>query len=258
MFIHSTDAQLFALDFGAGQRELLAVGGWAGSWEVWAPTLASLSRSWRVAAYDHRGTGATVCPVESITIANMVDDILAVVEGLELARPVLAAESAGATIALLAVLRHPERFAGLALVDGVIHHEQAAHPFAAGLRADFDATIAAFAASCVPESEPDAAAVRRWGVKILERSGQTAAIALYESVAGIDLRSRLGDVSLPALVIHGTADALVPEAKARELVAALPQAALHLIPGAGHVPTMTRPDEVARALDEFFSSSSAL
>jgi pimeloyl-ACP methyl ester carboxylesterase len=254
MFIHAGDAQLFTIDFGAGSRELLAVGGWAGSWEVWAPALSILSRTWRVAAYDHRGTGATACPVESITIDNMVDDIFAVADALGLTRPVLAAESAGATTVLLAALRQPERFAGLVLVDGLIHHGRAAvDPFAAGLRADFDTTVTAFAAACVPESEPDAAAVRRWGVQILGRSGQAAAIALYESVAGIDLRPRLGEVALPVLVIHGTADALVSQADAHVLANTLPNAALHLIPGAGHVPTMTRPDEVAAAIDGNFS-----
>jgi len=257
MFIAHNDAHLFALDFGPGPRELLAFGGWAGSWEVWAPTLGVLSRSWRAAAYDHRGTGATVAPVESITVANMTADVFAVLDALGLARPVLAAESAGATVALLAALQRPERFAGLVLVDGLIHHERrATDPFAAGLRTDFDATIAAFAAACVPDSEPDGAAVRRWGVQILSRSGPAAALRLYESVAGIDLRPRLGEVTLPVQVIHGTADALVPASDARAMTAALPRATLHLIPGAGHVPTMTHPIEMAAAIDRFFSAES--
>jgi pimeloyl-ACP methyl ester carboxylesterase len=38
------------------------------------------------------------------------------------------------------------------------------------------------------------------------------------------------------------------------MAAALPNAGLHLIPGAGHVPTMTRPAEVAAAIDAFFAS----
>ncbi len=253
MFITNRDAQLFALSFGRGPRELLAVGGWAGSWEVWAPTLAVLSRSWRAAAWDHRGTGATVCTVGSITVENMVEDTFVVADALEMARPVLAAESAGATVALSAALRRPERFAGLVLVDGLIRHERiAADPFAAGLRTDFDATIAAFAAACVPPAEPDAAAVRHWGVQILSRSGQTAAAALYDCIAGIDLRPRLAEVALPVLVIHGEVDALVPVSDARAMVAALPHAALHLIPGAGHVPTMTRPEEVGAAIDGYF------
>jgi pimeloyl-ACP methyl ester carboxylesterase len=254
MFITANDANLYTIEFGAGPRVLLALGGWAGSWEIWANALGILSRTWRVAAYDHRGTGATVAPIESITVDNMVDDVFAVADGLKLNKPVLAAESAGAMIALRAGLQRPDRFAGLVLVDGLIHHERAtADPFAAGLRGDFDATIAAFAAACVPDGEPDAAAVRRWGVQILARSGQAAAIALYEAVAGLDLRSRLGEVTLPVLVIHGEEDALVPVGDARDLVAALPNAALHLIPGAGHVPTMTRPAEVAAAIDSYFA-----
>jgi pimeloyl-ACP methyl ester carboxylesterase len=255
MFISSGDATLFTITFGAGTRSLLATGGWAGSWEVWAPTLAVLSRSWRVAAYDHRGTGATISPVASITVEHMVADLFAVADALALDKPVLAAESAGATIALLAALRQPARFAGLVIVDGLIHHQRPPDGddrFAAGLRTDFGATIASFANACVPDSEPNSAAIRRWGRQILARSGPASAAALYDCLAGLDLRARTAVLDLPTLVIHGEADALVPASEARELVGTLPNSALHLIPGAGHVPTMTRPVEVATAIDHFF------
>jgi pimeloyl-ACP methyl ester carboxylesterase len=255
MFVNSRDSQFFTIDFGAGPRELLALGGWAGSWEVWTPTLAVLSRTWRAAAYDHRGTGTTVAPVESITVDNMVDDVFAIADALGLDRPVLAAESAGATVALLAALQRPERFGGLAIVGGLIHHPRpdGETPFAAGLRANFAATIDSFVAACVPESEPDCAAFRRWGRQILARSGPAAAIRLYESVAGIDLRPRASEINLPALVIHGEADALVPVSDARALAARLPNSVLRLIPGAGHVPSITRPVEVAGMIDSFFT-----
>ena len=74
MFITADNAQLFTISLGQGQRSLLALGGWAGSWEVWADTLAVLSRTWRAVGYDHRGTGATVAPLESITIEANAND----------------------------------------------------------------------------------------------------------------------------------------------------------------------------------------
>jgi pimeloyl-ACP methyl ester carboxylesterase len=69
---------------------------------------------------------------------------------------------------------------------------------------------------------------------------------------GLDLRSRLAEVDLPALIINGTADTFVPVADAQAMAAGLPNAAHHLIPGAGHVPTMTCPAEVAAAIDGYF------
>jgi pimeloyl-ACP methyl ester carboxylesterase len=177
-------------------------------------------------------------------------------EALSLDRPVLAAESAGATMALLAAGQHLERFTGLVLVDGLIHHDyrDETDPFAVGIRTNFAATIDRFAAACVSEDEPDSAAIRRWGVQILNRSGRDAAAALYNCLSGIDLRPRAPEMTLPVLLIHGEADAMVPVNDSRELAAALPHSALHLIPGAGHVPTMTHPADVAAAIDRFFDA----
>ena len=255
MFITANNAQLFTISFGQGGRSLLALGGWAGSWEVWADTLAVLSRTWRAVGYDHRGTGATVAPLESITIEAMVADVFTVMDALALDRPVLAAESAGAMIALLAVLERPERFSGLVIVDGLIHSPRpdAPTPFARGLRANFEATLDGFVELCVPES--DSEAIKRWGRQILRRSEPAAAIRLHELTHGVDLRPRVHEIEMPTLVIHGDADALVPLADAEWLAGRLPQARLHVVRGGGHVPTVTRPAEVAAAIDAYFHSS---
>ena len=42
MFITANNAQLFTISFGQGGRSLLALGGWAGSWGVWAGTVGGL------------------------------------------------------------------------------------------------------------------------------------------------------------------------------------------------------------------------
>ena len=94
MFIEHDQAQLYAVDFGAGPQTLLAHGGWIGSWELWAEPFAYLSKSWRTAAYDHRGSGATIAPVESITMENMAAALFAVMDKLEIQKCILAGESA--------------------------------------------------------------------------------------------------------------------------------------------------------------------
>lgn len=256
MFISSGDARIHVLSFGGGPRTILAFGGWAGNWELWAGPFGPLSATWRTVAYDHRGTGATLCPLASITVEAMVGDVFAVMDALGLERPVIAAESAGATIALLAALAAPERFGGLVLVDGLIHHDppNGPTPFMRALRADFDAAIAGFVDACLPE--PDSAALNHWGRQLLSDSGPEQAIRLLESVAGIDLRLRVNEVTLPTVIIHGEADAIVPVADARWMAAEMPSAALHILPGAGHVPTMTRPAEVAAIIDAAFGADS--
>ena len=252
MFITADDGLLHVLSFGSGPQTLLAFGGWAGSWELWAAPFGPLSRTWRTIAYDHRGSGATLTPLASITAERMTADVFAVMDALYVERCVLAAESSGATIALLAALARPERFTGLVLVDGLIHHPTAdvTAPFVHAVRTNFEAAISDFADRCVPG--PNEEAIRNWGRQILRRSGPAAAARLIESLSGIDLRPRAAEIALPTLLIHSEGDAIVSADESRWLAGQMPNATLHILPGDSHVPTMTRGVEVADIIERGF------
>ena len=257
MFIEVDGAKIYTVTFGpAAAPAILGIGGWIGSWELWAEPFSLLSRRWRTVAYDHRGTGATIAPVESITFGRLVDDVFAVLDTLRIERCVLAAESAGALTALAAAHTRPDRIAGLALVDALSYQAPVRDddPFLQGLEHHYAATIDWFVAACVPEPESDH--IRRWGRQILGRASQAAAIALYRSSSEPDLRADLGDIKQPALILHGEADVIVSLTEARRLAAALPHAHLSIVPGAGHVPTMTYPQVIAGAIDHFFATPS--
>jgi pimeloyl-[acyl-carrier protein] methyl ester esterase len=90
-------------------------------------------------------------------------------------------------------------------------------------------------------------------MQIVTRAEQAAAIQLYEMMYGLDLRPRLPTITLPTLIIHGEKDALVPVSAAQWLAGQLPHSQLHILPGAGHVPTMTRPQQVATLINQFFA-----
>ena len=254
MFLSSHSAQLYTVEFGSGPRTILAHGGWTGSWELWAGPFQRLSRSWRTVAYDHRGTGATICPVESISIESMVDDLFTVMDKLAIEKCILAAESAGGMIAVSAALQEPLRFDGLVLVDVLLHNEENGSDaaFIQGLKTNFQATINGFADACVPESESNSAEIRSWGKKILARATPESAVRLLECTHGIDLRPRLAEISIPTLIVHGDCDILVPLSDSQTMAAKIPNSRLHIIQGAGHVPTMTRPDEVAHVIEQTF------
>jgi len=254
MFISVDNAQLYAVTFGSSTRTLLALGGWVGSWELWTNPFTHLSQTWRAAAYDHRGTGATVALTESITVQRMVDDVFAVLDALHIEQCVLAAESAGTVVALMAVLQHPERFNGLVLVDGVYYRPapDGVDPFVIGLQQDFEGTIRRFVDNCVTPSTGEA--VRRWGRQIMMRSPQAAAVQLYECVFGIDLRPQLAHILLPTLIIHGEDDQIVPLVSSQWLATQIPNAHLHIVKDAGHVPTVTHPEEVAEAINQYFAA----
>lgn len=143
LFLSHNSAQLYTVEFGSGSRAILAHSGWTGSWELWSGPFTYLSKTWRTVAYDHRGSGATVAPIESISIETMVNDLFAVMDNMEIDKCVLAAESAGGIVAVTAVLEGPQHFEGLVLVDALLHKENDGSDaaFIHGLKTDFNKTI---------------------------------------------------------------------------------------------------------------------
>lgn len=253
MFITLDDTRIFATAFGLKtQPAILALGGWIGSWEDWLEPLSLLSENRRVLAYDHRGSGITLTPAETITFDRLVEDVFVVMDALGVERCVLAAMSMGAAVALGAALRRPERISALVLVDSLDLRgiaQEGNDMFLMGLQHDYPRALEGFINACVVEADSDH--IKNWGRHILNRATQEAAIALYKLSRTINLRDDLNRITQPTLLIHGDADRLASVESARWLAEMIPQVKLRMIPGAGHVPILTRPDVVAREIEQF-------
>jgi len=254
MFLIVNGVRLHTVSFSTGSRTILAIGGWAGSWEVWEETLESLSaEEWKCIAFDHRGSGESPVHPELITVQNMVDDIIGVLDQLAVETCVLAGESSGGAIAQLVAAQHPDRIIGLVLVDSASTDkaEQTPSAFAAACRNNYPAAVEAFIDRCVPE--PDSEHVRRWGRNLLLRAEPEQAARLIEmwqddDVPLMDKR----EIKQPTLIIHGSEDVIVPIESSRALKDLIPNSELIELSGCGHVPTMTRPKEVYEAIKNYF------
>jgi 3-oxoadipate enol-lactonase len=67
----------------------------------------------------------------------------------------------------------------------------------------------------------------------------------------VDLRHVVQHVEMPALVLVGEHDRVTPRASAQALAEALPAGRLELIPEAGHIPMLERPEEVTERIRAF-------
>jgi len=220
---------------------------------LWQQPFEELSRNWRTVTYDYRGTGASINRAQTITLELLVNDLFRVLDALKVTSCVLAGESSGAFVVLEAALRQPERFNGLVLVDGRYQGGKSpgASRFIEGCKTNFAATMEAFVNACTPEE--DCAAERRWGKQIVMRSDGPSAVQLMECLEPVQLEHRINQIQLPTLLIHGSRDVITPVASSQNLAQMLPESKLVIIEG---VPTVTRPSEVARAIEEYFAINS--
>jgi pimeloyl-ACP methyl ester carboxylesterase len=258
MFHRVGERHVHSVSFGSGAATLVGVAGSFANWEIWAPVFEHLSRRWRVVGFDHDGVGQTKVPVDQITHERHLETLFSVLDAHEVDRCVIAGDSNNATLAIEAVLAQPERFAGLVIVNGHAWDFDTpdARRFVHGLTEHFDATLDFFVQIVFPE--PESEHLQAWLRDIIVRTGPEAAAAIVRSFFGLDLRPRLHELDVPAMVVHGELDVLSANAlgDARSLATAL-GAELHLLDDAGHLPLLSRPGEVAGLLDGFLDRCGA-
>ena len=261
MFLDIDGNKFFALSFGKGHQTFLAHSGWIGNFEDWIAALGPLSANWRAVIYDHRGAGETQVSLDAITPEALVDDVFAVMDALSINRCVIGGFSKGTETVLRAVIKHPERFEGMVLMSGcgeILPPDAPRRPAVAPSNwpgETFSDHLNWFAEMCLPE--PDSGHIRRWGINILSRSTPEVADRIFtmQHSEPVDWPTRLGELDIPTLLIHGDRDAFYDVERMKYAQSLIPRSELVVLEGTGHLPAMTRPDEVAGAIDRFFAGS---
>jgi 3-oxoadipate enol-lactonase len=91
----------------------------------------------------------------------------------------------------------------------------------------------------------------------LEQGSQRLAAALQAMRDREDATGLLADMDVPVLVVAGGQDALIPPGESEAMTAALPNARLVRIAGAGHLAPLEHPEEVGAALRSFLYEATA-
>lgn len=261
MFLDIGGNKVFALSFGSGPRTILAHSGWVGNFEDWIAALAPLSESWRTVIYDHRGTGETAVAPEAITHEALVDDVFAVMEAMSIDKCVLAGFSRGVMTVMRAVHRHPERFEGVILMNGTGEIRVPGTtpppriPPSKWPGQSHRDRLKWFIERSTPE--PDVEHVRRWGLNILARAEPEAAekIMTMEWEDEVDWANELPRWRLPTLLLHGEKDVICSTDAMRYVASLIPDSKLVIFEGSGHIPAMTRPMDVAKAINDYFGKA---
>jgi pimeloyl-ACP methyl ester carboxylesterase len=109
--------RLACRDWGGPGQPIVLLHGLAGHAGEWDMLARSLSSRYRVVAVDQRGHGASERYPRDVSRAAYVADVIAVVEQLELQRPVLVGQSLGGHTAMLTAAAHLGLVRALVLVE---------------------------------------------------------------------------------------------------------------------------------------------
>lgn len=228
---------------------------------MWDAQAEALAATHRVIRFDARGFGGSASSQGPLTMERIADDAAALLDHLGVSRAVVGGCSMGGYAALAFVRRHPQRLAGLVLQDtraGADSDEARAGRAALAARVMAEGAAAAEAAflpkllgETTKREQP--ALVAQLRARILATSPQAIADALHGLAARADSRPTLAEVRVPTLVLVGAEDVLTPPAESEAMAAVVPGARLEVVPRAGHLANLERPDTVNAALAAFLA-----
>ena len=236
-------------DRGSGPAFVLLHGG-AGPQSVtgFADQLAEALGA-RVIVPVHPGFGGTPRPEGVHTVAGLAQVYVRLLAELDLASATIAGNSVGGWIAAEMALTGSPRIDRLLLVDAV-GIEVSGHPVVDFFSLSLD-QVAEFSYHDPDKFRIDPATMSPQQQAAM--AGNRAALAVYAGTQMLDrgLLARLGQVSVPTVVLWGDSDQIADADYGRAYAAAIPGARFQLLPATGHVPQIETPDQLIAAIGDF-------
>jgi len=246
------------------RETLLFVHGWATDNTVWKRQIAAFSDNYRCLAPNLPGHGNNLRWSDP-TIGPAVGMILRVLEKEHHGETVAVGWSLGAQVILQAALLKPGCFKAVILV-GATPRFVKAKDFPWGqtrgvtgrmekdLKSDFTATLNGFYALNFTPREGLTGEAQSFVSHYAAQSAtlhQASLLASLGALVTTDLRADLNRLSVPALVIHGDADQIVPPGAGAYLAEQIPVARLDTFSETGHIPFLTRTERFNSAVENF-------
>ncbi len=226
--------------------------------EMFASQVDALAPEFRVITWDERGFGETEFDGEPFTYWDSAEDCLGLLDHLAIERAVLGGMSQGGFLSLRAALLAPERVRALVLIDTQAGVEDPARlPAYRQMQQTWlevgpvDELADAIASLIIGDPALSQVWIAKWR-KLDRESLRAPADCLLDRD---DISDRLGEISRPAIVFHGTADQSIEMDRAEALCRGLSGCAgVVSIEGAPHASNLTHPDEVNGPLLHFLRS----
>jgi pimeloyl-ACP methyl ester carboxylesterase len=272
-FIEIGGVRIHYKQVGSGEPALILLHGFGASVFSWHEVMAALAGHGTVIAYDRPGFGLTqrLLPGEwkgenPYSLPAQVAILIGLMDGLWIEKAILIGHSSGGMVALASALTQTQRFSGLVLVDPAIYSSGGAPAWLKPLlRLPLSDRVGPSIARYLMEKQGRRLIERAWhdprkitphvleGYRKPFQAGHWER-ALWELTKVSDAGNRvlpLSEIRVPALVLSGDDDRIIPEEQSRRLAQALPDARFIEIEDCGHVPQEECPAPFLAAVTAF-------
>jgi 3-oxoadipate enol-lactonase len=259
-FAKSGDIELSYERVGDGPP-LLLIMGMSGTKHHWGePLLDDLRGDFDTIVYDHRDCGDSTKTGQPFTIADLAKDAAGLLQALDVDSADVMGISMGGMVAQELALAHPERIRSLTLGCTYCGGE--------GSRLASEATMRRLAEG-MASGDRERAIRTGWEVNVSPsfaarddiyatflanglRYGVAVPVIMEQmrAITGHDTSTRLPDLALPTLVIHGTLDEMLPVENGHMIAGLIPDARLEIFEDVGHLFFWEEPQRTAELVRE--------
>ena len=230
--------------------------------DLWRGEAAALSERYRVLSLDTRGHGASDTVAAPNGFDDLVADVVAVWDKLDVERSAVVGLSLGGMTAFGLALAHPDRVTAIVAADC---RADAPPPFRkmwedrrallaeGGMAAVADGTLPSWLTAHSRAERPDLVDAARAMILSTPPEGYRIASRLIED---LDYKRRLAGLTVPCLLVVGAEDGPHPTEMA-SMAALVPGGRLETISGAAHLANFEQPAAFRAVLDSFLSGHDA-
>lgn len=227
---------------------------------LWERAIPLLRPHFTILSVDLPGHGASPAAREPFSVAELADAVAETAAQAGIDSFHYAGVSLGGQVALELALRHPDRVLGASIIcsSARIGTEEAWRERAATVRRQGTPVMVAgsaerwFAPGFIAE-QPEASGAL---LRSLAFADDESYALCCEALAVSDVRERLGGIRVPILALWGELDPVITPEEARSVADAVQRGVGVEIAGAAHLAPVERPETVAEALIEHFTSRS--
>jgi pimeloyl-ACP methyl ester carboxylesterase len=226
---------------------------------MWEPTLAAVPDGWRAIAPDFRGMGQAPLPSGAHGLSDLAGDVVDLIDRLEITQTAVIGCSMGGYVLFEMLRMAPRYVSAVGLVStrpgadndegrknrdkmiALVHRE--------GVEAVAAQMVPKLLGATTQKDRPDLTKHVRSLIVENTVEGVSAAIAAMKNRG--DSTPLLARIDVPALIIHGTEDGLIPASETEGMHKAIAHARLELMTASGHLPNLERTPSFNATLWQF-------
>ncbi|MCU1361958.1 MAG: pcaD [Ilumatobacteraceae bacterium] len=241
----------------AGAPAVLLLHSLGSSTAMWKPQITSLSEDHRLIAVDTRGHGRSDAPDGPYTVDRLGRDVLAVVDAAGLDRVHVVGLSLGGQMAMWLALHAPARVQSVVLANTAAElgnadawQSRIDAVGVSGMTSIRDAVMGRWFAPGFADRHP---ARFTELCEVFDTTDPVGYAACCAALRDSDLRSEVGAITVPTLIIGGALDMATPPADAEWLHHHIAGSRLTIFDDAAHLSNLDRPDDFTDRLRTFLA-----